>query len=472
MLMSDFRSNPPVESLSMSPKLRFSATSRRLGLIGIVVIETTMKPAISPVPPLSIGYLSPGWPLDAFPNGIVSYIAEMVDHLPRMGHRFTVVASNVAGENRDPSIYDLQQVRRARSLVRRLTDGLAYRMAPRWATTRVVRRSLLTTVRRAIAERGIQLFEMEESFGWSSWVRQGISIPVCVRLHGPWFLNGQALGAPRDHAFERRVYEEGRAIAEADVVTAPSQDVLDRTRAYYGVALPAAEVIPNPTPAVPPSARWRLDQCDPELVLFVGRFDRHKGGDLIIEAFGQVLRNVPRARLYFVGPDRGFMDPNGRRWNLEEFVRDRLPGTLESGTFTYLGQQPYSALAALRKRAIVTVICSRYETFSYVLTETMSVGCPLVAARAGGMTEIVQDQVDGLVHASEDTEDLAAKITSLLSDPLRAAELGRQAALTCEQRFYSEVVVARMIDFYRRAIARGERRSTVRHGVMRAGSQP
>jgi glycosyltransferase involved in cell wall biosynthesis len=411
-----------------------------------------MKPAISSSPPLSIGYFSPGWPLDAFPNGIVSYIAEMVDQLPRMGHQFTIVASHVAGEDRDPSIYDLQQVRRARSLVQRLTDGLGYRVAPHWATTRAVRRTLCATVRRAIRERGIQLFEMEESFGWSSWVRQVISIPVCVRLHGPWFLNGQALGAPVDHAFQRRVYEEGRAIAEADVVTAPSQDVLDRTRAYYSLALPEAEVIPNPTPPVPPSARWRLDDCDPEMVLFVGRFDRHKGGDLIIEAFGRVLPNVPRARLYFVGPDRGYMDPNGRRWNLEEFVRDRLPGALESGKVTYLGQQPYSALAALRRRAMVTVICSRYETFSYVLTETMSVGCPLVAARAGGMTEIVQDQVDGLVHASEDTEDLAAKITSLLNEPVRAAQLGHQAALTCEQRFYSEVVVTRMIDCYRRAV--------------------
>ena len=70
-----------------------------------------MKEAISPIAPLSIGYLSPGWPLDANPNGVVSYIADMVEHLPRMGHQATVVANSVAGEQRDPSIYDMQRVR-------------------------------------------------------------------------------------------------------------------------------------------------------------------------------------------------------------------------------------------------------------------------------------------------------------------------------------------------------------------------
>jgi glycosyltransferase involved in cell wall biosynthesis len=415
-----------------------------------------MRLSKSEISTLSIGYMSPGWPLDANPNGVVSYIADMVEHLPRMGHQATVVANNVAGEQHDPSIYDMQRVRSARNLAQRLVDGLGYRIAPRWASTRINRRTLLTTVRRAIAARGIQLFEMEEAFGWSSWVRQVSSIPVCVRLHGPWFLNGVALGAPQDHAFRRRVDEEGCAIAEADAITAPSHDVLERTRAFYGLALPRAEVIPPTTPSVLPSARWRLNDCDPDLVLFVGRFDRHKGGDLIIEAFGRVLRNVSRARLYFVGPDRGYVDPNGRRWSLDEFVRDRLPGALESGQLSILGQQPYSALAALRRKASVTVICSRYENCPRALLETMSIGCPLVAARVGGMPEIVQDQIDGLLHATEDADDLAAKITCLLNDPRRAAQLGHQAALTCEHCFYPEIIVARMIDFYRRAIARVE----------------
>ena len=215
-----------------------------------------------------------------------------------------------------------------------------------------------------------------------------------------------------------------------------------------------ALVLPPPTPPIAPAARWSLTGCDPDLVLFIGRFDRHKGGDLIIEAFSKVSRNLPRARLWFVGPDHGLLDDQGKLWHLEEFVRDRMPGALEAGIVTLKGSQPFSVLNEYRRKAMVNVVCSRYETISRVLIEAMSMGCPLVAARAGGMTEAFEEGVDALAHRPGDADDLAAKIGMLLSDPERAAELGRQAAAGCERRFYPDVIVSRLIDFYRDAIER------------------
>jgi hypothetical protein len=55
----------------------------------------------------------------------------------------------------------------------------------------------------------MQVFEMEETFGLARWVYQKSEIPVCVRLHSPWFLGGSAQGSPRDSAFHNRVYDEG-----------------------------------------------------------------------------------------------------------------------------------------------------------------------------------------------------------------------------------------------------------------------
>jgi glycosyltransferase involved in cell wall biosynthesis len=410
----------------------------------------------SPGTPLSIGYLSPGWPPDAFANGIVSYIADMADQLRRMGHRVTIVTPGVVGSDSDTQIYNLQRVGLPRGFWRRAIDGLEYRIAPRWALHRQMRRALSTAIGRAITERDIQLFEMEETFGFASWVRRGTHIPICVRLHGPWFLNGRAEGIPEDGAFRRRVRHEGRAIAEAHAVTSSSSDVLEQTRAHYGLALEEAEVIYPPTAPVPLGERWDLRGCEPGQVLFVGRFDRHKGGDLIIEAFGRVLREVPQARLHFVGRDEGCCDAAGRRWGLEEFVRARLPGGLESGRVVLLGQQPLSALVALRLRAMVSVVCSRYENAPRALIEALALGCPTVAARVGGIPEILQDQRDGLLHRPEDPDDLAALIIALLKDPARAAELGRHAAASCEQRFYPEAIAGRMIDFYRQVLKASE----------------
>jgi glycosyltransferase involved in cell wall biosynthesis len=413
-----------------------------------------MNPDNRPNPSLSIGYLSPGWPLDAFPNGVVSYLADMTDELRRMGHRVTILAAQTAGKGRDASVYDMQRVRSRRSLARRLLDGVRYRLAPRWARGQLFRRALLATVHRAIAEQDIQIFEMEESLGWAWWLRPAISIPVCVRLHGPWFLNGPAAGLPPDKVFRHRVFVEGRALAAAEAVSSSSRDVLEQTRAYYGMALEKAEVIYPPTAPVPPAQRWRLEDCDPNQVLFIGRFDRHKGGDLIIEAFGRVRREVPRARLCFVGPDLGCTDANGRRWNLEGLVRDRLPGALESGQVALLGQQPFSALASLRRKAMVTAVCSRYENAPRALIEALSLGCPTVAARVGGIPEILQDEADGLLHRREDPDDLAAKLIALLNDPARAARLGRRAAAICERRFSPDVIAGRSVEFYREVIQR------------------
>jgi glycosyltransferase involved in cell wall biosynthesis len=404
---------------------------------------------------LSIGYFSPGWPLDAFPNGVVSYVADMDRRLREVGHHVTVVASHVAEGPHDTTLYTLQQAWASRSPWRRVMDGVGYRIAPKWTTDRIGCRLRVGTIRRAVAQRDIQLFEMEEAFGWPWWVRRATSIPICVRLHGPWFLNSPALGLREDEAFFRRVVSEGRAIAAADAVTAPSHDVLERTRAYYQLPLRNAVVIPPPTPPVSFANRWRLEDCDPNLVLFIGRFDRHKGGDLMIEAFGLVRRELPQARLCFVGPDNGFNDSAGRKWGLEEFVRDRLPGALEAGTVTLMGHQPFSELDRLRRQAMVNVVCSRYETICRVLMETMAVGCPIVAARAGGIPEAFRVDVDGLSHRPEDSDDLASKIITLLNNPARAAQFGREAATTCEKRFHPDVIAERMIDFYRQSISKG-----------------
>lgn len=413
-----------------------------------------MSPSKLADSPLSLCYFSPGWPPDRFPNGVVSCVSDLHAHLRDAGHKVTILANELAEGNRDEHVYNLRQARNASSLVGRAAMGLWYRISASSANAYRTRRALVDSFLRARAEQGIELFEMEESFGWARWIMQATCVPVCVRLHGPWFLNARALGFPEDEAFHRRVAAEGRAISEADAVTAPSLDVLNRTRAYYRLELKEARVIPNPGPSIAPATRWRLEESDPNLVLFIGRFDRHKGGDLVIEAFRRVLREAPQARLWFVGPDRGFLDDQGRSWALEEFVRDRMPGAIESGTVALKGSQPFSVLNEYRRKSRVNVICSRYETSSRVLIETMSMGCPVVVARAGGMIEAFQDGIDALSHRSEDIVDLANKIVSLLNDPDRAAELGRQAAASGERKYHPRVIVNTLGEFYRDLIAR------------------
>jgi len=340
-----------------------------------------MKQRLSADTPLSIGYYSPSWPIGSSPNGVLNYVGFLSEQLETMGHHTTILADTIAEGYHASGVYNLTEIRTtiAHNPLNRAMYGLWRRFATHPANSHLYRRALVTTFHRAIVEHGLNIFEMEETYGWARWPAPEFTDSHLHPLHGPWFLNGRALGVPEDEGFRRRVEEEGRAIRDADLITAPSRDVLEQTRAFYGLALEHAEVVPVPAPRV--TKHWHLSDADPKRILFVGRFDRHKGGDLIIDAFGKILAQIPDARLWFVGPDRGYIDANGRTWHIEEYVRDRIPGALELKQVECLGAQPFSALASLRCKAMVSVVCSRYETFSFVALESIALGCPLVAAR-------------------------------------------------------------------------------------------
>ena len=329
-----------------------------------------------------------------------------------------------------------------------LLDRLA-RRASRLAGERVkVVRAYTVACRRLIEGRGLQLVEMEEGFGYSLHLQRRLPIPVLVRLHGPWFLN--AMDAPEDDDFRARVRAEGRGIRKAFALSAPSLDVLDRARAYYGLELPDARVIPNAIPTVPEADRWAADEADPDEVLFIGRFDRHKGGDVVIDAFAELARRRPGVRLRFVGPDRGVVDDSGRPWTIEDYLADRLGP--DRPRATWMGKQPAGSLAAIRKKAGVVVVGSRYDNFPTTVLEAMAMGCPLVAARIGGIPEMVDDGSNGLLFEPARPSDLADKLERLLDDRALAARLGHQAGLDAARRFSPESVARASELFYREAI--------------------
>ena len=89
-----------------------------------------VDPSIAVPSSLSIGYYSPGWPLAAFPNGIVTYVATLVPTLKAMGLQVTIIAGRMAEETFDGSVYNLQHVEASRNIACRAVDRLWYRIAP------------------------------------------------------------------------------------------------------------------------------------------------------------------------------------------------------------------------------------------------------------------------------------------------------------------------------------------------------
>jgi glycosyltransferase involved in cell wall biosynthesis len=396
---------------------------------------------------MSIGLVSPGWPPKAIANGIASYTGTIVNGLAKLGAQCNVLTLRPMAE----PIEDF--VRIVRPDMDSFWSKVRRRLAPEAWPQRAFCLAMGNEIDWLHDNRNLDIIEMEESYGWAAMVRSHAAIPIVVRLHGPWFLNGAANGAPRNQSFQWRDDMEARGLAAAAAVTAPSEDVLRQTRKHFSLALPHAAVIPNPVATVDREDRWSLSGCDRNRVLFIGRFDRHKGGDTMIEAFARVIRQAPNTHLDFVGPDRGCVDDAGRMWSFEQYLGEKLSAG-EREKVTFHGFLPGPEAAKLRKQALVTAAPSRYETFGIAAAEAMMTGCPLVVSGAGALTELVQDGRNGLVSKPGDADDLCEKILSMLNNPDRAAHLGSQAAEDAMQRYAPLVVAKQTLEFYRTVLRR------------------
>jgi glycosyltransferase involved in cell wall biosynthesis len=376
----------------------------------------------------------------------------MVGQMQQLGHDPWVVAFNVSGDVRNDHVVSVEAHRANRSVGQRLIDSVVCRLSQRyWNETRWSV-PLKSAVRQVVRSAGVQLIETEEVRGFAADIAESVDVPMVLRLHGPWFAVGSALGEAEDEEFHRRVQRERRAIEAAAMITAPSQDVLNRVRTYYQLQLPGAAVIPNAVEPVMLPDRWRLDDCEPGHVLFIGRFDRCKGGDTIIDAMRLLMAREESVRFTFVGPDRGLSDGR-RRWGLDVFLADRFPDPAARRRIEVLGPQPHEKLAALRRKAHVVVVPSRYEVFGLTAAEAAAMGCPLVASRIGGLAEIVQHGLNGLLAEAGDPADFADKILRLLRDPGLSVRLGRRAAEDAACRYHPRVIAEQTAEVYRRVLA-------------------
>lgn len=407
-----------------------------------------------------VALVSPAWPPGSVANGIITY----VQHL-RAGLRECGVECRVAAYARSPGGEDAELVGGAvsgSSRLARLATRVGRRLLPRATAQAAAALDAMRCVRRL--ERGwpFDLLETEETFGRARWITRAVTAPVVVRLHGPWVIHGPVFGVPQDATFRARVRAEGRAIANAAAVSSPSRDVLRRVREYYRLPLPDAAVLPCPGPEPNPAHTWERAAAEPGHVLFVGRFDRHKGGDIAIDAFARLADRLPSLRLTMAGPDNGVVDDSGRRWSFPEYVADKVPAP-HRGRIEFVGQVSPDALVRLRQRAGVVISASRYENFALAVLEAMAQGCPVVCPDAGGLPEMVEDGLSGLVYPAGDATALADRIASLITSPDRAAELGERALERYRAHYTPKQVALQTLEFYHdvcrrnRAHARGVR---------------
>jgi glycosyltransferase involved in cell wall biosynthesis len=113
---------------------------------------------------------------------------------------------------------------------------------------------------------------------------------------------------------------------------------------------------------------------------------------------------------------------------------------------------PRKALIEYYQQARLTIIPSLFENFPYTCLEAMSCGCPVIASRVGGLPEMIEEGISGLLFQPDDGEELAKKILLLLADPVRAENMGDEAARRVRQYYSQEVIIPQVINVYRELV--------------------
>jgi glycogen(starch) synthase len=161
--------------------------------------------------------------------------------------------------------------------------------------------------------------------------------------------------------------------------------------------------------------RAKFAKPDEKIVIFVGRFVREKGIQVLLNSACSILAREPNTKFLIVG--------GGHRERFERFTE--WMGLRERVLFT--GFQANRALQQLYRVADVAVFPSLYEPFGIVALEAMAAGVPVVASDAGGLREVVLHDQTGTLSFAGDSASLAWAVLRVLQDPDRAAELAQKA---------------------------------------------
>ncbi len=267
-------------------------------------------------------------------------------------------------------------------------------------------------------------YDVVHTHNWGVFLEGGIAswlarTPVAIHtVHGPYAPHGpgwtQRVKRGLRHTLERLVALHFRR------VVAVSDSIRDYIPKTVGIGVGRLSTVRN---GIAGAALTAPQGADTLSFITVGRLDPIKNHELMIDAFADVAKTFPQARLTVVGdgPRRQAIDSHIAQLGLR-------------GRVDMLGFR--TDVAELLARADVFLLSSRYEGISIALLEAMRAGLPTVATNVGGIPGTVLAQRTGMLVESGDTQAFANAMCALAASPEQRRAFGA-AAQALQQREFS-----------------------------------
>jgi len=177
-----------------------------------------------------------------------------------------------------------------------------------------------------------------------------------------------------------------------------------------------------------------------DYVLYFGRLEKEKGIQVLLDCFKNLSSSV---KLVIVG-DGSYRD--------EVIMQIETSKTLQLNT-KYLGFKQRNEVNIIIQNAKFIVVPSIwYETFGLTVIEAMSFSKPVIGSNLGGITEIIDDGIDGYLVEANNSNLLTEKIIRLWDDNSLVKTMGENALLKVKERFSKEAHLNKIKDVYEKVL--------------------
>lgn len=286
-----------------------------------------------------------------------------------------------------------------------------------------------------------------------------------VNLHGRWFPsfnksidfakknhvksvltlhNGRPEGIDLPTTLVGKVYEGiwGKEILRrVDRIIAVSEGV-KREIAGYGIDEKKMHVIHNGVDTdffrpKKPIYREKYGAGFDHVIIFSGRLVKQKGIEYLMDAMKIVLEEYRKTGLIIVGEGalRESMEKRAKRLGISENV-------------VFTGFLPEKELPYMFSSTDLMVLPSISEPFGIALIEALATGIPAIGTRVGGIPEMIKDGINGFLVNPRNSEEMAEKIITLLSDEDLRIEMGKEARKIAVKEFDWSIIAEKTEKFY------------------------
>jgi glycosyltransferase involved in cell wall biosynthesis len=267
--------------------------------------------------------------------------------------------------------------------------------------------------------------------------------PLVVRLHGDQYVSSKYTlpRIPAGHKVGHRL--KLMALRQAAGVTSPSAYQAEEVAQDLAWPTSRIKVLANPVSPVflnaPRPGTKSEDTKQTDIVLSTGRLELRKGTLVLLRSIPHVVKKVPNVEFVLAG---------SRHSSIDDRTLNEHLSAVDTGHTRLLGHVPWNSLSDWYRQARLLVMPSYYETFGISAIEAMSFGLPVVATRVGGLSEVVEDGVTGLLVPPDDPIALGEAIQELLRDPRRCAKYGAAGRDKVRSCYTPERIARETLRFY------------------------